>query len=196
MIRGAGAWLSLLVLVVALEGGMGRAEAAESPIFYWVDARGDLHATDRLADVPEPYHAMYLAKLRALEEAREGGPPTPPPPPPKPAPSASSPAGPQAPAPSVVDTLGARRQYWKALVAQWRQELERATAALREASNALAQAELNPVLRQTPEQRAVIDQAKAKQDAALKQVEKAKKMLLEDIPKRARAEEVPPKWLE
>lgn len=52
----------LLLPVVASGQGM---------IFRWVDAQGNLHVTDRLGDVPEPYYGMYLAELKRREEQRQ-----------------------------------------------------------------------------------------------------------------------------
>ena len=44
--------------------------AAQTMIFKWIDRKGTLHLTDRLADVPEPYYSMYRARLREIEEQK------------------------------------------------------------------------------------------------------------------------------
>ncbi|MEK7705611.1 MAG: hypothetical protein AAB426_11680 [Myxococcota bacterium] len=188
-------WLAPVLTLVWCAAHAAPARAQPALVFYWVDGRGDLHATDRLGDVPEPYYGMYVAKLAASEEARaKGGAP------PAVHPESTAPLDASVPAPpsqpSIVEQTIAQREGWKKTVREWRQELERATTALRDATTALEQAELNPILRETSAQQQVIERARSEQQAALVGVEKARRMLLEDIPKRARAEHVPPKWLE
>lgn len=186
-------WVVAAVLLVA--AGV----TAQPTIFKWIDPQGGLHATDRLGDVPEPYYSMYVARLRALEEQRSkaGGPPA------ATAPSVATepvvaPVPVQAPpaAPSLVEQVRAKQARWKALVAHWRSELGDATTALEAVQNELAEAGLNPILSQTPEVKARIAELQERRDSAKVRLETARKMLLEELPAKARKEAVPLKWLE
>ncbi len=177
---------------------LGAATATAGYVFRWVDTKGNLHLTDRLADVPEPYRAMYEAQIRRLEEERarakakgKAAPPAAPRRTSRPAPRAGEGGG----GPSIVEQEIARQKYWRDLVAQWRAQLASATAALEAIDRELAQARLNPILRTTPPVKAKIAAIEERRAEALAQVEAARTMLLETIPARARKEQVPPKWL-
>jgi hypothetical protein len=195
--------VGLLVLSPAIRA------SGEPVYFHWVDAKGNLHVTDSLAEVPEPYQSLYQAKLRAAAEARErngeGGAPAVRPEAPRSAEGASPPVQPEggqtvAPetpgAPSVIDEEAARRQRWKELVAAWRADLEQSTAELSAAEEELGNAQMNPILRELPGARERIDAAQARRQQALERVTKARKMLLEELPARAKKELVPPAWLQ
>ncbi len=184
--------VAVLVCALALTA-LARAEGGI--IFRWVDKEGNLHATDTLADVPEPYYSLYAAKLRAIEEARANGakdpekavpppPSTPPvtPPPPK---AGLSPSEQQAIA----------RKHWKDLVAYWRGQLAAATDALAAAEEELGRLRQNPVLRETPQVRAQIAAAKKHRDEVKERLEHARHMLEVELPARAKREGVPPRWL-
>jgi hypothetical protein len=174
--------------------------SAQPTFFKWVDAKGSLHVTDRLADVPEPYYGMYRARIRALEEQRTktGQPaaarqPTLVPTPPVAGPQAESAAS--TPVSPVVLELQ-HQANWQALVARWRGELANATTDLESIQTELDEASMNPILRETPEVKSRIEQVEARRSQAMARLEKARKMLLDELPARARREGVPPKWLE
>ncbi len=160
---------------------------AQGMIFKWVDKQGVIHLTDRLGDVPEPYHSLYAVKLRELEARRKvaGNQP----PAPRPAPSAPTPT------PSPLAAELARQQEWKDTVAKWRRELEEATTEYENIHGELSEAQLNPVLRLTPEVQARITAIEARLADALARLERARHMLLSELPRKAKAEGVPPKWL-
>jgi len=179
--------------------------AAQGPIFRWVDRDGNLHLSDELADVPEPYRSMYEARLREAAEARKHAPPAPAVPPTPAAPPAVPPSPMPAhegdshaadgPAPSIIDKEVARRQRWKELVASWRAELSAATEALAQADERLGDLVANPLMAATPAVAADIAAAKQARAAALSRLEQARHMLLTELPARARRESVPPAWL-
>jgi hypothetical protein len=187
-----------LVLASSLAASSGR-------IFRWVDKTGDLHVTDRLADVPEPYYSMYAAEIARLEKNKgkqksrdrsvAPAPRSTPPRSPGSSAAPAPPAGRRAGGPSIVDRELARQKQWQDLVARWRKELATATAEVEKIDQELAQARSNPILRTTPQARAQIEAIESRRVGALRKLERARKMLLETIPARARAEQVPPRWL-
>lgn len=193
-----------LLLSVAVGCGLlfaGAASAqAELTVFRWVDEAGDLHFTDRLADVPEPYYSLYAAKLKALEEKKKQNKAS--------RPAAVAPAPTAAPSPalkekpvpkkkakSYVDRELERRAMWIALIAKWRRALSAATDRVRKIQDQLDAVRFNPILRTLPKARLDAERFKQQRDRAVHRVEAARKMLLETLPARARKENVPPKWL-
>ncbi|OGQ85282.1 MAG: hypothetical protein A2289_10765 [Deltaproteobacteria bacterium RIFOXYA12_FULL_58_15] len=159
--------------------------ARAGDIFRFVDNAGVVHFTDRIGDVPEPYHSMYAAELRRREENGMNSPS------PSPSPLVQS-VPVRAPSrPTGVDAEIARQKKWQNLVALWRQKLAAATAALEKADAELAQAGASPL---TPV-RAMAGQIEVRRSQILAEVDEARRMLVEDIPKRARKDNVPPKWL-
>jgi len=180
--------VSCLVLALGLASA-GSARAQAPTVFRWIDKNGDLHVTDTLAEVPEPYHGMYAAKLRERQE--QDAAPAPPPAEATPAPApAPEPTG-----PSIIEQEAKRRREWKALVAFWRAELARATDELAQIDQDLGILNQNAVLRETPQVRAQINELEDRQREAKKRLEAARKMLLTDLPARAKKEGVPPGWL-
>src|SRR5262245_16388987 len=98
----------LLPGVVAVVVAQGSMAAAGGYVFRWGDERGQLHLTDELGQVPEPYYSLYAAKLRELEAKRRNG---------EPAPERSLPEAqpvPAPPLPSVAAQEAERRAAWKA----------------------------------------------------------------------------------
>jgi hypothetical protein len=166
--------------------------AGAGDIFKWVDKEGHLHATQTLADVPEPYYSMYAAELRRREEAKRN------------APSDAPPAietVPESPRPEVklrgtASQIEAQQKKWRQLVAEHRAALASATAALEAIDSEIEQAGANPVLRETPQARAKLAELAEKRAEQLTAVENARRMLLEDLPKQAKKEGVPPRWLD
>ena len=161
---------------------------AESPIFVWVDKGGNLHATDRLQDVPEPYFAMYTAQLKESAKNLANAPSEP-----VSAPYRPAGAAPPASNPALDDAK--KRQEWRALMAQWRHELAAATLNLQKVDRDLADTEANPVLRLNPQNRSRADELMHLRMQAAFRVEQARHMLMDELPRRARVEQVPPLWL-
>ena len=60
-----------LLLTLTLMVGTARIARADDVLFYWVDKQGTVHATQNLDEVPEPYNAMYRARLKELEEEKK-----------------------------------------------------------------------------------------------------------------------------
>jgi hypothetical protein len=174
-----------LLMVVALLG----ANVPPGTVFRWFDKQGNLHVTDTLAEVPEPYYGLYAAKLRERDESSAPGSPV----------VAPSPAPAPATTPSATGSLieaeAARRQSWKALVKQWRDELAKATDELAAVDAELDPLRQNPILRETPPVRAQIEGLEKKRSGVMARLEKARAMLLTELPTRAKKEGVPPGWL-
>ncbi len=171
-------------------------------IFRWVDNKGNLHVTDRLGDIPEPYHSMYTARIRELEERKKQGKAL------RPTPGDSTPRAASTEVPtseatsatrtkrkSIVDRELERRKKWIGLVAKWRRELTAATEQVRKIQRELDQVLLNPILRTLPKARQDAERHRRRREQALFRLEAARKMLLETLPARARKDNVPPKWL-
>ena len=172
------------------------AAAAESTIFRWVDAKGNLHATDRLGDVPEPYYGIYFAEQKRREAERQAGGATATPHAPPPTPEAAAPASTGPSGASVVDEELRRREQWRSLVSAARNELMGATAALAGLEEERAVVAQNPLLAVTPAVQARLGELEQRRAAVLVRLEKARAALLVDLPARARKENVSPKWLE
>jgi len=200
---------SAAVLVLACALVHGSAVSAGSSIFRWVDAQGNLHLTDTLAEVPEPYFSMYTAKLREAEERKNNR-----------AASAEGTAAAPARVPESLTNAEAdarviaampqdagaegevpayvreakRRTEWKALIAHWREELEAATQELGQRTEEVGELTVNPLLRETPAVRQAIATAEALRLEAMRRVERARQMLLTELPARAKKDMVPPAW--
>jgi hypothetical protein len=186
---GLGAWLALAAVVPATA-------RAEAPVFVWADKDGALHVTDRLGDVPEPYYTVYAERLKEQLERQGRLPQAAPPEVAASPPSAPAVAASPASVPAVTgESEFLRRKMWRELMAKWRGELAVATAELQKIEQEAAEAGMNPVLRQTPQVQAQLDAIGSRRDAARTRVLKARAMLLEVLPKRARDERVPPQWL-
>lgn len=172
---------------------IGKAEP-EHVIFHFVDKTGVVHFTDRLGDVPEPYHSMYKADLERQKKEKKNSPGVK-----RPVPQ-QSPSQPRArhhhAGPSIIDQEIKRRQAWRNLIQKWRDKLKAATLELKEIGAERDRLNFNPILRHTPMVKESLVPIEKKHAEALRRVEKAQKMLLETLPKRARKEGVPPKWLE
>lgn len=182
-------------LLVAVVLGLAPPAHADAPLFVWVDKAGALHATDRLQDVPEPFYGMYAAQLKEREKAA-GGAGAPPPPAPAEAPArTNTPSGAPFAAPLTAADLASSRQNWKELVAHWRLELAQATAELQKIDGEMENVQGNPVLRLLPTNQERIQVLMPLRTLAQDRVEKARRHLVDEIPKRARAQGVPPQWL-
>ncbi len=166
----------LWVLMLGLWAG--RAAAAASAVFYWVDDAGSLQKTVELRDVPEPFAAMYRAQQsgRATE------------------PSQAADAG-DSGQPNVR-TQRQQRQQLQAKVRRLRDELQATLMHLVAADAARTEAGFNPVLRQTPVGRARLAQAELERALALKQLRRVRHALEVELPEAARRDNLPPAWLQ
>ncbi|MEO1172230.1 MAG: DUF4124 domain-containing protein [Myxococcota bacterium] len=178
------AWVTCCVLAFPDWAG------AQGVIYRWVDAKGVVHFTDDIGQVPEPYASMYQARIREIEEARAAAVGDRKTPPPQKRESRNYPT-----IPDVTAPIEARRSYWKERVKTWRSKLADATSELARVDKQLSELRLNPLLRTTPKVKEQIAAAEKRREAALGKVGAAKKMLLETIPKEAKKEQVPPRWI-
>lgn len=162
-------------------------------MFYWADERGQMHITDRLDQVPEPYYSIYAERIKKMEAANTTKTPT-----------GATPS--QPPTPSVGQNwpkMGevsraeiAKQQYWKSKVQNARAVLMTATDELRVIDEQIQQKHNNPLLAQTPEVAAELSVLEAKRQQIEQSVVSARKVLLVDIPQQAKKEGIPPKWLQ
>ena len=160
-------------------------------IYYWVDKRGDLHATNKLADVPEPYFSLYetRAKNRKVEDRKGKA-------------AASKRTSPvivprttHAEIKRQLAKEDADRARWKRLMLKWRTVLDNATQELRRFERELVETNANPILRHTPGVKQKAAQIEKRRKSVLAKIEEAREMLLHKLPQQARKEGVPPKWL-
>ncbi|MEL6759910.1 MAG: DUF4124 domain-containing protein [Myxococcota bacterium] len=182
-------WLAFLASMVLASSSV----AAESVVYRWADKNGVIHLSDDLSKVPEPYASLYQARIRELEAKRaERVGDRKEPPPSRARPSRNRP-------PTKTTGLAEReiqkRERWQKRVRQWRQELERATNTLAEREERLAQLQVNPLLRLTPQVKTQIESVEEERAQAILRLEKARKMLLETLPSEAKKEGVPLRWL-
>ncbi len=180
-----------LLLSLAFLVAFPRGARADDVLFYWVDKKGTVHATQNIDEVPEPFNAMYRARLKELEEEKKKQKAAPAQPEPRPQTQATAP-----PQPSIVDKELARQKLWRGEVSRWRTELRVATEDLNRVQTELDQAGMNPLLRTTPQVQAQIGALEEQRDRAVRRVEIARKMLAEELPARAKRESVPPRWLD
>jgi len=168
--------------------------AAAQRIFYWVDAKGDLHATQSLANVPEPYYSMYRKEVEAQKDKEKDAKtkPTKRPPARRPPPPRSSTKS------QYTEQLrkhDADRKRWKDTVAIWRTRLATHTKRLQQLESEIGAIASNPLMAQTPHVKTKRQELDQELKAIRKKLEEARRMLLEDLPKRAKKEGVPAKWL-
>lgn len=167
------------------------------PIFSWIDANGALHATQLLAEVPEPFYSIYRVRMDAVAQAQRAAAQS--------GQDVRSPPSQAAVVPQVVASGGGvpngalataeARMRWRAQALQARHALVDATAALQAAEDARAEAARNPLLNFTPAVQARVRAADAAVEAARKQAVQARRRLLTDLPEQARKAGVPPAWL-
>lgn len=129
--------------------------------YYWTDAAGNLHASDMLQDVPEPYYSSYK-QAEATAPAQ---------------PSVLA-ATATTPVPSgYFEEQERLRKEKKDVVAFWRNELVAATAQLQEVEQRLAALRFNPILAQTPNVKAQMAEEEGRRIQRAARVQHAKKML-------------------
>lgn len=178
---------------------------ADAPLFVWADARAHVHVTDRLSDVPEPYHSVYAARVAELKKAGKGtgGPGS----------VTVVPAEAAFAVPRVGDASGSgadrvanlsplateqanRRSEWRGRIAQARGELTQATEQLADLEKTIAEAGMNPILRLTPQVQAKLASLEQEHAQAQSRVLDSRRMLLETLPQQAKREHVPAQWLQ
>lgn len=195
--------LALAVAFTALPWGSARADQ----FYKWVDESGVFHITDRLSQVPEPYRSVYAAqarerKKREEEAAKARGEAPASSSASKPKPKVAPPRRPGASTQGGRTTGGllareeAQRQKWQGLVQQWREALLRATREIEAIDAQIQEATRNPVLRYTAPVLAELQELERQRNRAEARLAEARRMLLEELPERARKEQVPHKWLE
>lgn len=173
------------------------APAHARPIFSWIDDQGALHATQLLAEVPEPFYSIYRVRMDAVAQAQRAAAQS--------GQDLRSPPSQAAVAPQVVASGGGApngalataeaRMRWRARALQARNALVDATAALQAAEDARATAAYNPLLNLTPAVQARLRTADAAVEAARKVAVQARRRLLTELPEQARKAGVPPAWL-
>ena len=168
-------------------------------VYKWVDEKGTAHFTDDLGLVPEKYRDQILTEKRPKEPTPSPSPSLSPPPfePPK-----STEAGKEAgPTPVQKDILDRGEEWWRAKAIEWnekfktaRRNYEMAYSEWKSKENELEASKFKPdsVKRKLKAEIKVLDE-KAKDWE--KQMEEAKNMLENVLPKQARDYQADPKWL-
>lgn len=175
---------------------------ADAPLFVWADAQAHVHVTDRLSDVPEPYHSVYVARIAEMKKGKAA-----------PGSVTVVAAAPAIPSPydkgrhvNSADRVAAlsplateqanRRNEWQARIAKARSELTAATEQLAEVEKNIQQTGMNPVLRLTPQVQTALASLETEHARAQSRVLDSRRMLLETLPKQAEREHVPAQWLQ
>lgn len=183
-------WLFLCLLSV-----WAATAKAERPLFVWADEHANLHVTDRLVDVPEPYHTIYAKRL---EKARAS----------KNATNPEAEEGPQVQArydnsATAVQDLAPyataeieKRHGWQKRFADARNELTEATQALASIEQKILEKGQNPILRLTPVVKKELAELEATRIEAQARVLNARRMLLETLPQQARQAQIPAQWVQ
>lgn len=171
-------------------------------IYRWVDEQGTVHFTDDLGQVPEKYRDKIQKK-------------TPPQEPPITQPTPPQPASPQPPTPSMgmevekgsrppsmqKDILGRGEEWWRAKVTEWNEKLktaqrnyENSYSEWKAKEQELETAKFKPdsVKRKL---KAEIKDLEEKTKGLEKQMNEAKNMLENVLPKQAQDYQANPEWL-
>lgn len=162
------------------EGNMSLPDRGE---LIWADASGRVHYERSLAEVPEPYHSMYRQGRRTAQGTLEFD------------------TEPQATPPgldseSATEQVIAARDQWRSLTGGWQAELYASLRELLQAMMRPAPLAFNPMLQYTPAGRTIVGgtQQQVVQDARTRAL-RARHMLLDVLPRMARAQGAPPAWL-
>jgi len=164
-------------------------------VYKWVDEKGTAHFTDDLGLVPEKYRDQILTEKRPKE-------PTPSPLPLSVGPPKSSEAGKEAESPPVQkDILGRGEEWWRAKAIEWnekfkaaRRNYEMAYSEWKSKEHELEASKFKPdSLKRKLKAEIKILEEKAK--GREKQMEEAKNMLENVLPKQARDYQADPGWL-
>jgi hypothetical protein len=176
-------------------------------VYRWVDEQGTVHFTDDLGQVPE----KYRDKIQKKEPPKE--PPITQPIPPQPAPPQPAPPQPLAPptgmevekgsgaTPRQKDILGRGEEWWRAKVNEWNEKLKTAQrnyentySEWKSKENELESSKFKPdsVKRKL---KAEIKNLEEKTKDWEKQMDEAKNMLENILPKQAQDYQANPEWL-
>jgi hypothetical protein len=176
-------------------------------VYRWVDEQGTVHFTDDLGQVPE----KYRDKIQKKEPPK--GPPITQPIPPQPAPPQPTPPQPLAPptgmevekgsgaTPRQKDILGRGEEWWRAKVNEWNEKLKTAQrnyentySEWKSKENELESSKFKPdsVKRKL---KAEIKDLEEKTKDREKQMDEAKNMLENILPKQAQDYQANPEWL-
>jgi hypothetical protein len=166
-------------------------------VYRWVDEQGTVHFTDDLGLVPEKYRDQILTGKPPKEPA-----PSPPISPPSIEPPKKTEAEKEAEsAPGQKDILGRGEEWWRARAIEWnekfmttRRNYENAYSEWKSKENELETSKFKPdsVKRKLKAEIKVLEE-KAKDWE--KQMEEAKNMLENVLPKQARDYQANPEWL-
>ena len=168
-------------------------------VYKWVDEKGTAHFTDDLGLVPEKYRDQILTEKRPKEPTPSPSPSLSPPPfePPK-----STEAGKEAgPTPVQKDILGRGEEWWRAKAIEWnekyktaRRNYEMAYSEWKLKENELEASKFKPdSLKRKLKAEIKVLEEKARDWE--KQMEEAKNMLENVLPKQARDYQADPEWL-
>ena len=176
-------------------------------VYRWVDEQGTVHFTDDLGQVPE----KYRDKIQKKEPPKE--PPITQPIPPQPTPPQPAPSQPLAPptgmgvdkgsgaTPRQKDILGRGEEWWRAKVNEWNEKLKTAQrnyettySEWKSKENELESSKFKPdsVKRKL---KAEIKDLEEKTKDWEKQMNEAKNMLENVLPKQAQDYQANPEWL-
>jgi hypothetical protein len=190
---------SLIVIAVLL---LFASVAFGQEVYRWVDEQGTIHFTDDLSQVPEKYRDKIQKKTSPKEPPLTQSPP-------------SQPASPRPPGPPMgmevekgagppsrqKDILGRGEEWWRAKVNEWNEKLKTAQRNYESTYNEwkskeqeLESAKFKPdtVKRKL---KAEIKDLEEKTKGLEKQMDEAKDMLQNVLPKQAQDYQANPEWL-
>jgi hypothetical protein len=173
--------------------------SAGQEVYKWVDEKGTVHFTDDLGEVPEKYREQIQKKTPPKEPI----PSQPTSPPPIKSPKSMEPEKEAESAPGSVqkDILGRGEEWWRAKVNEWNEKLkssqrnyENAYSEWKSKENELETSKFKPdsVKRKL---KAEIKTLEEKTRDLEKQMEEAKNMLENVLPKQAQDYRANPEWL-
>jgi len=176
-------------------------------VYRWVDEQGTVHFTDDLGQVPE----KYRDKIQKKEPPKE--PPITQPIPPQPAPPQTTPPQPLAPptgmevekesgaTPRQKDILGRGEEWWRAKVNEWNEKLKTAQrnyentySEWKSKENELESSKFKPDSFKRKLKAEIKDLEEKTKDWE-KQMDEAKNMLENILPKQAQDYQANPEWL-
>lgn len=187
----------LLILIMwasSLWGAMGQ------EVYRWVDEKGTVHFTDDLGQVPE----KYQKKIQKEKFQKEPSPPPPTSPPTPSLPKEVTPgkaSGPM-PAPIQKDSLGRGEDWWRAKAIEWNEKLKTAQknyeSAYNEWKSKTQELETSKFIKPDIWKRKLKAEIKALEEKVKdweKQMDEAKNMVENVLPKQAQDDRANPDWL-
>ena len=173
--------------------------AGGQEVYRWVDEKGIVHFTDDLSQVPEKYREK-IQKEKSPKEPTPT-PPTPPPPPPYPKGVKAGKEPVQIPVPQEKDSLGRGEEWWRAKANEWNEKFktaqknyEKAYSERKSKEQELETAKFKPDSFKR-KLKAEIKVLEEKVKDWEKQMEEAKNMLENVLPKQAQDNRANPDWL-